>query len=397
MPLITTHHQAMFGNLREDGPETRFMDISEITPFLIDQVLKESPGLVADVARGAAESSALESVFTKNLDKCGFYCGLSRDEMIRYVFDGLFGYGSLQRYVEDEDISDIDGTRYNEFAAKKNGKRYRIPVNFNSEKAFETFCRIIAIRNGGILNENDSHCRITDEKYRLRINLSIKPRNLAGPAISIRKHRHASYSMDDLHRIGMLDARSSALLKGFASTDATVVFCGKGAAGKTTLLRAFVNCLPEMERILIAETDAEIFPDKPYCIEQRIKKANEGGRQVTLRDLVKDGLTMSLDTYCIGEITGDEAWEFIKAAFSGHRGLATTHSGSAEDSLSRLLTLSKDADIGESESTIKEMMAESIDIVVFLKDFRVERIIAIKGYERKSGNYLFENLYESKP
>ena len=41
---------------------------------------------------------------------------------------------------------------------------------------------------------------------------------------------------------------------------------------------------------------------------------------MTLKDLVLDGLTMSLDTYCVGEITGDEAWEFIKAAFSGHRG-----------------------------------------------------------------------------
>ena len=66
-------------------------------------------------------------------------------------------------------------------------------MNFGSEKIFDTYCKLVAIRNGGILNENDSHCRVTDERYRLRINVSIRPRNISGPAISIRKHRKNSY------------------------------------------------------------------------------------------------------------------------------------------------------------------------------------------------------------
>ena len=165
----------------------------------------------------------------------------------------------------------------------------------------------------------------------------------------------------------MLDDELAALLGSLAASDASVLFCGKGAAGKTTLMRAFINMLPEMERVLIVESDAEIYPDKPYCIEQRIKKRNEGGRPITLKDLVKDGLTMSLDTYCVGEITGDEAWEFIKAAFSGHRGIATTHSESAEDAFGRLLTLSKGANIGESEKTIKEILGRSINVIFYLK------------------------------
>ncbi len=45
---------------------------------------------------------------------------------------------------------------------------------------------------------------------------------------------------------------------------------------------------------------------------------------VTLRDLVKDGLTMSLDTYCIGEIVGVDAGEFLQGAVTGHRGRPTS-------------------------------------------------------------------------
>jgi pilus assembly protein CpaF len=124
------------------------------------------------------------------------------------------------------------------------------------------------------------------------------------------------------------------------------------------------------------------------------KKENEGGRPVTLRDLVKDGLTMSLDSYCIGEITGDEAWEFIKASFTGHRGLATIHSESAEDTFSRLLILSKGASIQESEKTIKEMMAKSIDVIFYLKSFKVVDVLEVIDYDADMDKFLYNRLFE---
>ena len=335
---------------------------------------------------------ALETVIIRISTCTGTMPG-GQDELIRKVMDFMFGYGLLQPYIEDEDITDIDGTAYDQFVIKRHGVRSKIPVNFGSEKIFDTYCKLVAIRNGGILNENDSHCRVTDERYRLRINVSIRPRNISGPAISIRKHRKNSYTIKDLKRLGMLDDELEALLRRLAASDASVLFCGKGAAGKTTLMRAFINILPEMERVLIVESDAEIYPDKPYCIEQRIKKKNEGGRPVTLKDLVLDGLTMSLDTYCVGEITGDEAWEFIKAAFSGHRGIATTHSESAEDAFGRLLTLSKGANIGESEKTIKEVLGRSIDFIFYLKEFRVVEVLEVRGYDGQADRFVYKRLY----
>ena len=305
----------------------------------------------------------------------------------------MFGYGWLQQYIEDDDISDIDGTRYNEFVIKKNGVRSKIEASFVNEKVFDTYCKLVAVRNGGILNENDSHCRVTDEKNRLRINVSVQPRNIAGPSISIRKHRKNSYTLKELVEIGMMKPEIYEMLIKLAATDDSIIFCGKGAAGKTTLMRAFINILPEMERVLIVESDAEIFPDKPYCIEQRTKKSNEGGRQVKLGDLVRDGLTMSLDTYCIGEIVGDEAWDFVKAAFSGHRGIASTHSESAQDTFGRLLTLSKSANIGESEKTVKEMLARSINIIVYLQNFKVTEVLKVLGYKRNEDKFEYKKLY----
>ena len=393
MPVISTHHAPLFTN-EEIQEENRFnSDINKLVSDVTFDILRDFPELVAEVANGKANRSVLETAIVKDIDLHRYNIGLSREGLIGLVFDYMFGYGLLQPYVEDEEISDIDGTKYNEFSIKKNGIRQNIPLSFGNEEMFDTYCKLIAIRNGGILNENDSHCRVTDIKNRLRINVSIRPRNISGPSISIRKHRKISYSLDDLVALGMISEAIANFMKHLAHTDASILFCGKGAAGKTTLMRAFVNALSEMERVLIAESDAEIYPDKPHCIEQRIKKQHEGGREVTLKDLVRDGLTMSLDTYCVGEIVGDEAWEFVKAVFTGHRGIATIHSESAEDSLVRLLTLSKSASIGEGEKTIREMICKGIDVVFFLKDFKVAEVLEVSGYDSVNGSAVYKSLF----
>ncbi|HOJ79880.1 MAG TPA: hypothetical protein PLG72_03425, partial [Clostridiales bacterium] len=211
MPVVRSHHKLFFENQDTAGKVSH--DINTIISGITNDILRECPSLVADVSAGRAPRSALETVIIKDMDLHRYHHGIDRDELIRKVMDFMFGYGLLQPYIDDEDITDIDGTNYDQFVIKRHGVRSKIPVNFGSEKIFDTYCKLVAIRNGGILNENDSHCRVTDEKNRLRINVSIKPRNISSPAISIRKHRKTSYTIDDLKRLGMLDDEVAALLR----------------------------------------------------------------------------------------------------------------------------------------------------------------------------------------
>lgn len=377
MPVLETHHKYVICD--NDNKKLTLNLVNNIVTDVIQHILAGSPSVVAEVACGRETRDVLDKMIIKYLDEKMYHNGLYRNEIIKKVFDYMFGYGELQQYIEDEDISDIDGTSHDDFVIKKNGVRQKIDVAFPSEKSFETYCKLIAVRNGGILNENDSHCRVTDLKSRLRINVSIRPRNVSGASISIRKHRFKSYSLEDLKRLGMLDQDSFIYLKNTACSNKSVIFCGKGAAGKTTLLRAFINELPEMERVLIAESDAELYPDKKYCIQQKVKKPQEGGRTIRLDDLIRDGLTMSLDTYCVGEIVGEEAWDFIKAGFTGHRVLATVHAKNCEDAIDRLCMLCDLSKINCSEHTIKSIICRSIDVIVFVKNFKVYEIIEYTG------------------
>ena len=62
-----------------------------------------------------------------------------------------------------------------------------------------------------------------------------------------------------------------------AASDASVLFCGKGAAGKTTLMR-HQHTAGDGE-VLIVESDARFYQDKPYCIEQKEDQKEERGRK----------------------------------------------------------------------------------------------------------------------
>ncbi len=391
MPIVKSYYKLneMYGQYSEGTVRPEY-DLSALVSAIATDILTKEPKLVVEAASGVSGRGLLEDAIIHSTESKMQTFGFYQDELLKRVQNFIFGYGPLQDYIDDDEITDIDGTRFDEFSVKKNGIRTVVPIIFKDKKTFDTYCRLMIIRNGGIINDNDSHCRVVDEKNRLRINVSVPPRNITGPSINIRKHRKKCHSLKELKNLGMLTEESENILESLASESASILFCGKGASGKTTLLRAFVDALPLMERVLVLESDSEIYPEKKFCISQRIKKANEGGRTVTLRELVADGLTMSLDTYCVGEIVGNEAWEFLKAAFSGHRCLATTHAESAEDAMDRMLTLARPATSGESERVVKSMISKGIDYIVYLADFKVVRIIKSKGYESTRDEYDYE-------
>lgn len=296
------------------------------------------------------------------------------------IFANIYGYSWLQKYIDDPDVSDIDVLSYDSVMVRKRGVYSFVESEFEDERQLARFLKYVVIRNGGTINEARPHCRVADSANRLRINACIYPRNATGPSLTIRKHSMNALEFDELRKMGMLSAQQEEIIRKACEDKKNILICGKGAAGKTTLLRAIIDSVGEMERILVCEKDAEIFPARRNCIVQRISKRVGGEDEQDLNSLIEEGLTMSLDTYCIGEITGKEAWPLVKAGYSDHRTLATIHAQSAEDAVDRLLMLCIE-DNRLSEEKIREMIVKSLDMIVYMRDFKVEEIYYPRGEE----------------
>ena len=86
---------------------------------------------------------------------------------------------------------------------------------------------------------------------------------------------------------------------------------------------------------------------------------------------------------------------FFDALSTGHMGMATVHSESAESVLDRLITLIKKDVKAQyyTEDFLKRMLANSIDVIIFLKDFKVENIITTKYID---GRMVFQKYLEEE-
>ena len=84
-------------------------------------------------------------------------------------------------------------------------------------------------------------------------------------------------------------------------------------------------------------------------------------------------------------LNGAEANVFFDALSTGHMGLATIHANDAANVIDRLITLIK-KDIKAqhyTEDFLKKFLSESIDYVVFMKDFKVMDIYQVKYKDKE--------------
>ena len=164
---------------------------------------------------------------------------------------------------------------------------------------------------------------------------------------------------------------------------------GGTGSGKTTFLNVLSDYIPETERIITIEDNAELqITELPNLVRLEARNANvEGTGEISIRDLIRTALRMRPDRIIVGEVRGKEAADMLQAFNTGHDGsLSTGHANSPKDMLSRLemMTL-MGMDI--PLSAVQRQIAAGIDIMVHLGRLRdrsrkVLEIVEVLGYEK---------------
>jgi len=166
-----------------------------------------------------------------------------------------------------------------------------------------------------------------------------------------------------------------------------ILICGATRTGKTTLLSALCNFLPEGWRIVKIEDPEEIWIDRKtvQTIEARQKVIGSEVPAYTLADGVDDAMRMSPDYLVLGEVRdGYAAMALLRAMMTGHAGACTLHADSPEEALRRLATL-LGSEKGVSPHDATRMIASSVDLLVQINIIdEVRRVTAIARLEKKS-------------
>jgi pilus assembly protein CpaF len=310
-----------------------------------------------------------------------------RAQLIQDVSDDILGYGPIDRYLKDEDITEVMINGPHSVYVERNGKLEPVGATFVDEDHLR---RIIDKIVGQIGRRIDEATPMVDARLPdgSRVNAVIHPLAIGGPFMTIRKFATDPYTIEDLISFGTMNAATARFLEACVVGRLNVIVSGGTGTGKTTTLNVLSSFIPDDERIVTIEDAKELQLHQDHVLPMEARPPNiEGRGQVTIRDLVRNSLRMRPDRIVVGEVRGGEALDMLQAMNTGHDGSITTvHSNSPRDALARIETMTLMAGFDLPIRAIREQMSSALDLIVHLTRLRdgtrrITHVTEVQGME----------------
>ncbi|MBP3895168.1 MAG: CpaF family protein [Mogibacterium sp.] len=308
-------------------------------------------------------------------------------------------YGVLADLLEDSSINEIMVNGPERIYVERNKRLERIDDSFTSDAELEETIRMFA---SDVHREvNEAH-PIVDARLPsgYRVNGVLKTVALNGPILTIRKFREKEIEMSDLIEYGSISEECASDLRALVRSGYNMFISGGTSSGKTTFLNALSASIGENERVITIEDSAELVISH---IENRVqlecRSANSIGKgEVSMEQLIRTSLRMRPDRIIVGEVRGREVIDMVQAMNTGHDGsMSTGHGNSIKGMLNRLETMYL-MDSQVSINSVRNQIANAIDIFVHLRRDsrgrrRLEEVAELAGFDGSS--YIINYLYKS--
>lgn len=324
------------------------------------------------------------------------------DRLATGVYSAMFGAGELQELLDDQSVENININGCDEvwvtYAGEREAVRHR-PLAASDEDLI------------GIIQGQAAHAGINARPWTLatpELDLRLADGSRlsavmgAGerPSISIRRNRYPQMFLPKLVELGTIDEHLATFLQAAVLSRCNIMICGATNSGKTTLLRALVNCIPAHERLITVEKALELglrrHPElHPNVVEwEMVLPDSEGRGGISMAKLVQRSLRQDPSRVIVGEILGEEVVTMLNAMSQGNDGsLSTIHARNSVAALDRIASYAAQAD-GLSFEVTHSMIAGAIDFIVFIRvnpymgNIRaVAEVIEIAGFDGERATY----------
>ena len=270
------------------------------------------------------------------------YMPISRREALRReLFSSVRKMDVLEELLEDDTITEIMVNRWDKIFIEKDGKIFPLDKTFSSPEKLDDVIQQMASRCNRVINTLQP---IVDARLKNgeRINAVIAPVALDGPILTIRRFPNEPITMEKLLEMDSITKEAAKVLKVLIRAGYTILIGGGTGAGKTTFLNALSQYIPEDERVITIEDNAELqLQGLPNLVRLECRQANiEKNQEISIGDLLKTCLRMRPSRIIVGEVRSREAAELLQAVNVGNDGsLSTIHANSCKDMISRLETM----------------------------------------------------------
>ena len=216
-----------------------------------------------------------------------------REQLRRELFHAIRKLDVLQDLVDDSQITEIMINGPDHIFIEKAGRLYRSELRFESQEQLQNVIQQIVADCNRVVNEASP---IVDARLRngSRVNVVLNPVALNGPVVTIRRFPDKPIMMEDLIAFGSVTREVCEWLRRLVQAKYNIMISGGTGSGKTTFLNALSYYIPEDERIITIEDNAELqILGLPNLVRMEKRNANvEGCSEITIRDLIKTSLRM---------------------------------------------------------------------------------------------------------
>ena len=302
-------------------------------------------------------------------------------------------YGILTELLDDTLINEIMVNGPDRIYVEREKTLIRIDDAFTSCEELEELIRMFASDVHREINEANP---IVDARLPsgFRVNGVLRTIALNGPILTIRKFREKEIEMDELVGCASLSRECAEDLAALVRSGYNVFISGGTSSGKTTFLNALTAYIGPNERVITIEDSAElVISHIENKVQMECRAANSIGKgEVSMTQLIRTSLRMRPE-----EVRGKEVVDMIQAMNTGHDGsMSTGHGNSIKGMLNRLETMYL-TDSQVSVDSVRNQIANAIDIFVHLRrDAKgrryVEEVAEMTDYDGKDYklNYLYK-------
>jgi pilus assembly protein CpaF len=320
-----------------------------------------------------------------------------RREILTDVIDNVIGYGPVEIFLHDPEVTEVMVNNADTIYIEKNGRIHATDRKFLDE---EHLLRIIDKIVGQVGRRIDESVPMVDARLPdgSRVNAIIHPLAINGPMLTIRKFSTDPYTADDLIGFGTLTPQLSMFLEACVRGRLNILISGGTGTGKTTTLNVLSSFVPTDERIVTIEDAAELRLSQEHVLRLEARPANiEGRGQVTIRDLVRNSLRMRPDRIIVGEVRGGEALDMLQAMNTGHDGsLTTVHANSPRDALARIETMVLMSGLDLPVRAIREQTSSALNLLIHQARLRdgTRRVVQVSEIEGMEGDTIvLQDIY----
>lgn len=318
--------------------------------------------------------------------------------IISAIYDRVSGrYGLLQPLLSDPAVNEIMVNGPDMIFIERNRELVQVDDTFISPEELEEIIRMFAADVHREINEANP---IVDARLPsgYRVNGVLKTVALNGPILTIRKFRDREIEMDDLIEYGSITQECAEDLRALVRSGYNIFISGGTSSGKTTFLNALTASIDPKERVIIIEDSAELqITHLNNKVQMECRAANSIGKgEVTMERLIRTSLRMRPDRIIVGEVRGREVVDMIQAMNTGHDGsMSTGHGNSIRGMLNRLETMYL-TDSQVSVSSVRNQIANAVDIFVHLRRDadgrrRTSEVAEMAGFDGEE--YIVNYLY----